>query len=146
MPNNLKVGSIFFEMDIDALGNLQNPAPLCLKCVHVCLRQESTKASAISHAYSYLFRPPQVKQTFTNGWRQNIPPEIPWCNLFLQAATTEGLTAKIGLAQIEQLLTNQNRHWGQRWSGIPSSTPSLFLDRHSIMGCIWVEGFRDLRQ
>lgn len=52
MPNNLKVGSIFFEMDIDALGNLQNPAPLRLKRVHVRLKQESAKASAISHAYS----------------------------------------------------------------------------------------------
>lgn len=52
MSNNLKVGGIFFEMDIDALGNLQNPAPLRLKRVHVCLKQESTRASAISYVYS----------------------------------------------------------------------------------------------
>ena len=38
---NLKVGSIFFEMNINAFGDLKNPAPLCLESVHIGLKQEN---------------------------------------------------------------------------------------------------------
>lgn len=38
---NLKVGSIFFEMNVNTFGDLQNPAPLGLESVHVSLEQES---------------------------------------------------------------------------------------------------------
>lgn len=48
MSKNLKVGSIFFEMDINALGDLQNPAPLCLQSVHISLKQENVKMAAAS--------------------------------------------------------------------------------------------------
>lgn len=39
---NLKVGSVFFEMNINAFGDLKDPAPLGLQRVHVGLKQENS--------------------------------------------------------------------------------------------------------
>lgn len=48
---NLKVGSIFFEMNINAFGDLKDPAPLGLQGVHVGLKQENSNRLSTTQPY-----------------------------------------------------------------------------------------------
>lgn len=121
MSKNLKVGSIFFEVDINALGDLQNPTPLCLKSIHIGLKQENVKVSAASCPLrgpegDLLHRPmSQMKkmplyftQRLMTGDRMSHPRFL-GANSSYKQLPSKG-PVKMGLALVVYFLTNQNGH------------------------------------